>query len=193
MNLKGNFTLFLLLFCATIFAQQPVTVSGTVTEGTSGDPAIGVTVLVKGTNLGTVTDIDGKYLLNNVPAEATLVFSYIGMLTVEEPLNGRTTVDMVMHEDVQALDAVVVIGYGTAKKRDLTGSIVSVSADQIADRPSANPLASLQGKVAGVQIVNTGRAGQDPEIRIRGTNSINGYKPLYIVDGLFSDNIGHIN
>ena len=98
MNLKGNFTLFLLLFCATIFAQQPVTVSGTVTEGTSGDPAIGVTVLVKGTNLGTVTDIDGKYLLNNVPAEATLVFSYIGMLTVEEPLNGRTTVDMVMHE-----------------------------------------------------------------------------------------------
>lgn len=193
MNLKGNFTLFLLLFCATIFAQQPVTVSGTVTEGTSGDPAIGVTVLVKGTNLGTVTDIDGKYLLNNVPAEATLVFSYIGMLTVEEPLNGRTTVDMVMHEDVQALDEVVVIGYGTAKKRDLTGSIVSVSADQIADRPSANPLASLQGKVAGVQIVNTGRAGQDPEIRIRGTNSINGYKPLYIVDGLFSDNIGHIN
>ncbi|MGI6134787.1 MAG: SusC/RagA family TonB-linked outer membrane protein [Petrimonas mucosa] len=182
-----------MLFCATIFAQQPVTVSGTVTEGTSGDPAIGVTVLVKGTNLGTVTDIDGKYLLNNVPAEATLVFSYIGMLTVEEPLNGRTTVDMVMHEDVQALDEVVVIGYGTAKKRDLTGSIVSVSADQIADRPSANPLASLQGKVAGVQIVNTGRAGQDPEIRIRGTNSINGYKPLYIVDGLFSDNIGHIN
>ncbi|HCB00165.1 MAG TPA: SusC/RagA family protein, partial [Porphyromonadaceae bacterium] len=193
MKLKTILILCFLLFLVGLSAQQPITVSGTVTEGATGDPAIGVTVLVKGTTNGTVTGIGGDYTLSNVPANATLMFSYIGMLTVEESVNGRSVINISMLEDVQALDEVVVIGYGTARKRDLTGSIVSVSAGEIADRPSANPLASLQGKVAGVQIVNTGRAGQDPEIRIRGTNSINGYKPLYIVDGLFSDNISHIN
>lgn len=186
-------TVFMLLLFSFMLPAQQINVSGTVTEGATGDPAIGVTVLVKGTTLGTVTDIDGNYSLNNVPPDATIVFSYIGMLSVEEPLNGRTTVNVIMSEDVQALDEVVVIGYGTARKRDLTGSIVTISADEIANRPSANPLASLQGKVSGVQIVNSGRAGQDPEIRIRGTNSVNGYKPLYIVDGLFSDNINYIN
>lgn len=193
MKLKIATVLNLLLFSVMLFAQQQINVTGTVTEGATGDPAIGVTVLVKGTSLGTVTDIDGNYTLNNVPANATLVFSYIGMTTVEEPVNGRTVINAVMNEDIQALEELVVIGYGAARKRDLTGSIVTISADEIANRPSANPLASLQGKVAGVQVVNSGRAGQDPEIRIRGTNSVNGYKPLYIVDGLFSDNINYIN
>ncbi len=187
-------TFFSFLLCSfTLPAQQQISVTGTVTEGATGDPAIGVTVLVKGTTNGTVTDMDGNYTLNDVPVTATIVFSYIGMTTTEEPLNGRTVVNVIMTEDVQALEEVVVIGYGTARKRDLTGSIVTISADEIANRPSANPLASLQGKVSGVQIVNSGRAGQDPEIRIRGTNSVNGYKPLYIVDGLFSDNISYIN
>lgn len=193
MKLKIVVYFSLMLFSFSAFSQQTINVSGNVTERATGDPAIGVSILVKGTANGTVTDIDGNYTLSNVPSDATLVFSYIGMLSVEEPVNGRTSINVILSEDVQALDEVVVIGYGTAKKRDLTGSIVSVSAADIADRPSTNPLASLQGKVAGVQIVNSGRAGQDPEIRIRGTNSINGYKPLYIVDGLFSDNISHIN
>ena len=193
MKLKIATVIYLLLFSFVLSAQQQHTVTGTVTEGATGDPAIGVTVLVKGSTIGTVTDIDGKYTLSNVPQDATIVFSYIGMLTIEEPLNGRSVVSVIMAEDVQALDEVVVIGYGSARRRDLTGSIVTISADEIANRPSANPLASLQGKVAGVQIVNSGRAGQDPEIRIRGTNSVNGYKPLYIVDGLFSDNISYIN
>ncbi len=193
MKLKIATLLNLMLFSFVLFAQQPVTVTGTVTEGATGDPAIGVTVLVKGTAIGTVTDFDGHYTLNKVPANATIVFSYIGMLSVEEPLNGRAIVNVVMKEDVQALEEVVVIGYGSAKKRDLTGSIVSVSADEIANRPTTNLLSSVQGKVAGVQIVNSGRAGQDPEVRIRGTNSINGYSPLYVVDGLFSDNINYLN
>ena len=193
--MKVKFIIFLsfLLSSFSVFSQQGITVSGTVTEAATGDPAIGVSILVKGTTNGTVTDIDGNYTLPNVPENATLVFSYIGMLNVEEPVNGRTTIDVLLAEDVQALDEVVVIGYGTARKRDLTGSIVSVSAADIADRPATNPLASLQGKVAGVQVVNTGRAGQDPEIRVRGTNSINGYAPLYVVDGLFSDNINYLN
>lgn len=193
MKLKSILILCFLLSFVVIFAQQQISVSGVVTENATGDPAIGVSILVKGTTNGTVTDIDGNYSLSNVPSNATLVFSYIGMLTVEENVNGRSTINISMMEDVQALDEVVVIGYGTARKRDLTGSIVSVSAADIADRPATNPLASLQGKVAGVQVVNTGRAGQDPEIRVRGTNSINGYAPLYVVDGLFSDNINYLN
>ena len=175
------------------FSQQEIDVKGVVTEQNTGDPAIGASVLVKGTTVGTVTNIDGEYSLSNVPSNATLEFSYIGMIPVEQAVNGRTTINVVLGEDIQALEEVVVIGYGSAKKRDLTGSIVSVKASDIADRPSANPLASLQGKIAGVQVVNTGRAGQDPEIKIRGTNSINGYAPLYVVDGLFSDNINYLN
>ena len=175
------------------FSQEGITVKGVVTEQNTGDPAIGATVLVKGTTNGTVTDIDGNYTLNNVPSNATIEFSYIGMTSVEEIVNGRTTINVILGEDIQALDELVVIGYGTARKRDLTGSIASVKASDFADRPSTNPLSSLQGKVSGVQVVNTGRAGQDPEIRIRGTNSINGYAPLYVVDGLFSDNINYLN
>lgn len=193
MKCKFVFIFGFLLLPFFMFAQQQITVSGTVMEKATGDPAIGVSILVKGTTNGTVTDIDGKYILPNVPSNATLVFSYIGMNTLEEPINGRKVVNVVLSEDVQALGEVVIIGYGSAKKRDLTGSIVSVKASDIADRPSTNPLSSLQGKIAGVQVVNTGRAGQDPEIRVRGTNSINGYAPLYVVDGLFSDNINYLN
>ncbi len=193
MKLKTILLLIVFLGSFSLWAQGQVTVSGTVTEESTGDPAIGVSILVKGTSHGTVTGIDGDYTLSDVPADATLVFSYIGMNTVEEPVNGRATINVTLSEDVQALEEVVVIGYGTARKRDLTGSIVSIDADEIANLPSTNILASIQGKVAGVHIVNTGRAGQDPEIRIRGTNSINGYSPLYVVDGLFSDNINYLN
>ena len=183
----------LLMLSLLGFSQQEINVKGVVTESRTGDPAIGASVLVKGTTVGTVTNIDGEYSLNNVPSNGTLEFSYIGMTSVEEAVNGRTTINVVLAEDIQLIDEVVVIGYGTARKRDLTGSIASIKASDFADRPSTNPLSSLQGKVSGVQVVNTGRAGQDPEIRIRGTNSINGYAPLYVVDGLFSDNINYLN
>lgn len=193
--MKFKIILLISLFTMSFygFSQEEITVKGVVTEQNTGDPAIGATVLVKGTTTGTVTNIDGEYTLNNVPSNAILEFSYIGMTSVEENVNGRTTINVVLTEDIQLIDEVVVIGYGTARKRDLTGSIASVKASDFADRPSTNPLSSLQGKVSGVQVVNTGRAGQDPEIRIRGTNSINGYAPLYVVDGLFSDNINYLN
>lgn len=185
------FSLFSISFYG--FSQQKITIKGVITEKGTGEPVIGATVLEKGTTNGTVSDIDGNYQLENVSSNATLEFSYIGMGTIDEAVNGRTTINVLLSEDVQALEEVVVIGYGTARKRDLTGSIASVKAAEFADRPSTNPLASLQGKVSGVQVVNSGRAGQDPEIRIRGTNSINGYAPLYVVDGLFSDNINYLN
>lgn len=187
------FTCVMLLFAIASMAQNKISVSGVVTDKT-GETVIGASVRVKGQqDKGGITDMDGKYHITAVPSDATLIFSYIGMREQKVALKGRSVVNVMMEEDSQLIDEVVVVGYGSAKKRDLTGSIVTVKADEIASRPSSNPLASIQGKVAGVQVVNTGRAGQDPEIRVRGTNSINGFKPLYVVDGLFTDNINYLN
>lgn len=186
-------TCVMLLFAVTSMAQNKITISGVVTDKT-GETVIGASVRVKGQeSKGSITDINGKYQIVDVASNATLIFSYIGMREQEIAVNGRSTINVKMEEDSQLIDEVVVVGYGSAKKRDLTGSIVTVKADEIASKPSTNPLASIQGKVAGVQVVNTGRAGQDPEIRVRGTNSINGFKPLYVVDGLFTDNINYLN
>ena len=194
--MKLKFFLLIALFCSLmqgVFSQSQIAVSGTVREKDTNVPAVGVSVVLKGTTVGTMTDLNGNYSLNTIPSNGILVFSYVGMQTQEIAVNGRSKIDVQLTEDTQELKEVVVIGYGTAQKRDLTGSIVSIKAEEIADRPSTNPLASVQGKIAGVQVVNTGRAGQDPEIRIRGTNSINGYTPLYVVDGLFTDNINYLN
>jgi TonB-linked SusC/RagA family outer membrane protein len=186
----------LLLSCCSLVSlasmnAQTVVVSGKITD-TANEPLIGVSVHVRGTTAGAASDVDGNYSISAKPGDV-LEFSFIGMKTQLKTVGASNRIDVVMEEEAVLLDETVVIGYGTAKKRDLTGSIVSLSGAVVADKPSTNPLASIQGKVAGVQIVNTGRAGQDPEIRIRGTNSINGYTPLYVVDGLFTDNINYLN
>ena len=193
--MKKNLFVMCMMLLTAVFAtaQSGITVTGTVTDE-SGETVIGASVRVKGQEaMGSITDMDGRYSLVGVPADAVLEFTYIGYTAQEVAVDGRSTINIVMREDNELLDEVVVVGYGSAKKRDLTGSIVTVTGDEIASRPSTNPLASIQGKVAGVQIINTGRAGQDPEIRMRGTNSINGYTPLYVVDGLFTDNINYLN
>lgn len=157
------------------------------------NPLIGLSVSIEGTTKGVITDIDGRYSIKANIGDI-LLFRYVGMQSERVTVANQSEISPIMTEDAATvLNTTVVIGYGSAKKRDLTGSIVRVSADDIANRPSSNPLASLQGKVSGVQIVNSGRAGQDPEIRVRGTNSINGYKPLYVVDGLFYDNVNFLN
>lgn len=196
--LKGFVSALCLLLATTAGAQVPAgTVSGIVTD-TAGQPVVGATVTVLGSDgaalTGVATDIEGQFSVKASEGQR-LEVSFLGMQTKIIPVRGgeNAPLNIVLEEESQTLDAAVVIGYGTAKKRDLTGSIVNVSGEEIANRPSSNPMASLQGKVAGVQIVNTGRAGQDPEIRIRGTNSINGYAPLYVVDGLFTDNINYLN
>ena len=190
-GLKSIITLTcLLLLSASVFAQTKI-VTGTVTD-TSNEPLIGASVLVQGTSTGTITDMDGKYSISATPDDV-LVFSYVGMNAQSVKVGTQTVINVTLKENSQVLAETVVIGYGSAKKRDLTGSITNVKGKEIANKPAMNPLSSLQGKVAGVQIVNSGRAGADPEIRIRGTNSINGYKPLYIVDGLFNDNINFLN
>jgi TonB-linked SusC/RagA family outer membrane protein len=169
-----------------------IRVTGKVTSPT-GEGIPGVSISVKGSTVGTSTDAAGNFTLT-VPENATLVFSSVGFETQEVPVNNRTTIDVSMKESSgRSMDEVVVIGYGTASKRDLTGSIVKISGREVADKPNTNPVSSLQGKVAGLSVVNSGTPGKEPDIRVRGTSSIGQVKPLYVVDGIFQDNINYIN
>ena len=184
-------TFLCLLFMNAAFAQN-ITVKGTVTDGADKQPLPGVGVLVKGTTTGTTTNSDGNYTLS-IPANATLVFTYIGYATSEVAVNNRTTINVVLGESAQDLEAVVVVGYGTQRKRDLTGAITSVKGEDIEKLPNINPISSLQGKVAGLTIVNSGSPGAAPTVRIRGVNSTNGAAPVYVVDGVVQDNIDYLN
>ncbi|MDB5263842.1 MAG: putative TonB-dependent outer rane exported protein, partial [Adhaeribacter sp.] len=194
-NLMMKRTL-LLLFCLftvnLLFAQDNITITGKVTDATTGDPLPGATVQVKGTTSGGVANVSGFYTVS-APATGTLVFSFLGFLDQEIAINNRTVINVGLATDAKALEEVVVIGYGTASRRDLTGSIATVKGSEVADRPSANPISSIQGKVAGVQIVNNGRPGASPDVRIRGTNTIGNVQPLYVVDGILNDNINFVN
>jgi hypothetical protein len=167
-------------------------ISGKVTSST-GDPLPGVSVLVKGTKKGTSTDNNGNFSLNVDNTNATLIVSSLGYERQEISLGGRSNVTISLATSNTQLEQVVVIGYGTANKRDLTGSIVKISGKEVSDKPNTNPIASLQGKVAGLSVVNNGTPGAAPDIRIRGTVSIGQVHPLYVVDGIFNDNIDYIN
>ena len=187
------FVSVVLLLAASVsgaFAQSTIDVTGKVIDA-DGQPVVGASVVVAGTYTGTTTGADGGFALKAREGQE-LEVSFIGMSTQRVPVSA-VPVTVTLESESTMIEQAVVIGYGTAKKRDLTGSIVNVDAATIANRPASNPLASLQGRVAGVQITNSGRAGQDPEIRIRGTNSINGFAPLYVVDGMFTDNINYLN
>ena len=189
--LKSLFLLVCLVLSGTTVFAQEKKVTGVVTDSFN-EPLIGASIVVQGTTNGVITDLDGKYSIKVTPG-ATLQFSYVGMEKQSIKVGNQSIINVQLKDDSQMLAETVVIGYGSAKKRDLTGSITNIKGDEIANKPVANPLSALQGKVAGVQVINSGRAGEDPEIRVRGTNSINGYKPLYVVDGLFNDNINFLN
>jgi TonB-linked SusC/RagA family outer membrane protein len=166
-------------------------VRGKVTDE-KGQPLSGVSVSVKGTTNGTTTDANGNFSIT-VPDDAVLVFSYVGFSNVEEKVAGRTTIELSMKPVERAMDEIVVIGYGTQRKRDLTGSVSSVKGEEVAKMPSTNPIASLQGRVPGLTISNSGRAGASPVVRIRGVNSTNSASPVYVVDGILQDNIDYLN
>ncbi len=177
---------------ASEIISQEVKITGNVFSP-SGEPMAGVSVFVKGSRTGTTTDINGNFSIT-VPDDAVLVFSSVGYENTEVSVKGKSTISVSLKQSEKVQDAVVVIGYGTASKRDLTGSIAKVSGKDIADKPNTNPVASLQAKVAGLTIINNGTPGAAPDIRIRGTNSLGGnLKPLYVVDGIFNDNIDYIN
>ena len=185
--------LAMVLSITCMFAQKQIVVSGTVLEKYSQTPAIGVNVVVKGTSQGTITDVDGNYSLTGVAENAVLVFRYVGMITQEVAVNGRSHINVQMDEDVQRLEETVVIGYGTSKAKDLTSPISVVKADVIQRSASSSPMGALQGKVAGVQITNNNIPGSSPEVKIRGVGSFTSTSPLYVVDGMFYDNIAFLN
>jgi TonB-linked SusC/RagA family outer membrane protein len=187
------FVLFLILLLSLPALAQNRTLAGQVISGT-GQALSGASVRLKNNpNVGTSTDSLGNFSLS-VPQTATLVISYVGFGSQEMAVRPeQTSVIITLQAEGAQLNEVVVIGYGTASKRDLTGSITKISGRDVADRPNANPLASLQGKVAGLSVVNSGTPGQQPDIRIRGTVSIGGVRPLYVVDGIFQDNIDYLN
>lgn len=183
-----------LLFQVVVLAQNNITVSGTVTDE-QGQPLPGASVVLEGTTTGIQTDFDGNYTLDNVPGDGSLVFSYVGFTSQTIPINNRTTINLTMQEDTQSLDEVVVVGYGTQKKADLTGSIATVKSEDIARTPSGAAMQALQGKVAGLQVVSSGAPGTGPTIRVRGIGSYVGgaSNPLYVVDGTFFDDIDFLN
>lgn len=173
---------------------QDLTIRGKIADA-QGASLPGVNVTVKGTQKGAVSDGDGNYQLSGVPSKATLVFSFIGYLRQEIEINNRSTIDVTLQADVKALNEVVVVGYGTQRKIETTGSIASVKASDLVQTPVANVAQGLQARVSGIQInQNSGAPGGNVSVRIRGTNSINGAsEPLYVVDGIQISNGGGIN
>lgn len=168
---------------------QTITVTGTVISSGDNEPVPFANVMIRGTSTGTVTDINGNYTLNNVPVDAVLVFSYVGMLRQEVPVDGRTEINVTLEIDAVGLDAIVVIGYGTARSIDLTAPITTITAETISRNVSTNAISALQGSVPGLQVTNAGAPGAGPSIRIRGIGSMQGANPLYVVDGMFYDDI----
>lgn len=172
---------------------QQVQVSGRVT-GTNNEPLAGVSITVRGTTRGTTTDANGMYSIAVPDGSATLVFSYVGYTTQEVAVNGRTTINISLAGSANQLDQVVVVGYGTQRKVDVTGSVSQVKGEDIAKQSTPNAISALQGKVAGVQITNSGQPGASPQIRIRGLGTVYGNQnPLYVVDGVWYDDIGFLN
>lgn len=177
---------------AAAITSQEIKVSGKVTSS-EGESLAGVSIQVKGTRAGTITDASGNYSIS-VPDDATLIFSIVGYLTKEVAVEGRSSINISLEASIRVQDAVVVVGYGSQRKLDVTGSVNQIKGDEIAKQASVNPISGLQGKVAGVQITNSGAPGSSPQIRIRGLGTVYGNpNPLYVVDGVWFDDISFLN
>lgn len=182
-----------LLFFQSAYAQENITVRGTVSDAANNQTLIGVAVKIKGATRGTSTDMNGGFSLS-APSNGTLVISYIGYTTAEIPINNQTQLNIKLKPSSEELQEVVVIGYGTTKKADLTGSIGSVTSAQISRQPALNAVQSIQGKLSGINVVSSEAPGSAPNVIIRGLGTaLGGRDPLYIVDGFPVDNIKNIN
>ena len=186
--------LILTVMMTSAATAQNITVSGTVSDEMG--PLPGVTVLLQGTTQGVTTDFDGEYVIEDVPANGVLVFSYVGFATQRVNINGRNEIDIVLEEDTEALEEVVVIGYGTQRRESVTGSVVSVDGDELNEVKTANFQEALIGRAAGVNIsTNSTRPGAAPQVRIRGTRSLSGNNdPLVVLNGIpFSGGLSDIS
>lgn len=181
--IKKILFLFFVVFAATAYSQD-VTIMGTVTDANS-EPLVGVNVLVKGTTTGAITDIDGNFSVSGKKG-STLVFSYIGMLTQEVVYKG-TALRVVMKDDSKALEEVVVIGYQTVKKSDLTGAVAVVDTKEMKKSAAGTLVSQMQGLATGINVRSSGRAGEDASIEIRGVGSLSNNSPLWVIDGMITD------
>lgn len=183
---------FLIFVCSSTLTTlaQSLVVKGKITD-VSGETIIGASVLEKGTTNGTITDMDGRFSLM-VSSKAVLQITFIGYTPVEVKVSGETAINVVLKEDTKTLDEVVVVGYGTQKKSDLTGAVTSVKADQLKGLISGNASEALQGK-SGVYVTNVGSPGSSPIVKIRGIGTNGDSNPLYVVDGMMVDDIQYLN
>ena len=190
--MKRLFILLILVQVQILAFAADIDVKGRVTE-LSGIPVPGAFVSHKGTSDGTITDNEGRYSIS-VPSDAVLVFSSLGFRTKEVPVDGRLLIDVVLDEDLQLLEEIVIVGYGSQKSKDLTAPIVNVKGEELSRHTVSDPMSALQGKVSGVQIIANGAPGTGPSVRIRGMGSIGDYaSPLYVVDGVFVDNLDFVS
>jgi TonB-linked SusC/RagA family outer membrane protein len=167
-----------------IIAQQQRTVSGTVTDSRQ-QPLPGVTVIVKGTTTGTITNFNGLYSIPNVPETATLVFSFVGMRMQEVVVGNQTSINVTLEDETFGIEEVVAIGYGTARRSDLTGAVASVQGESLQKRSTQQLSTAMQGQMAGVQVTrNSGAPGASATVRIRGITTLSNNDPLVIVDGV---------
>ncbi|MFT6996245.1 MAG: TonB-dependent SusC/RagA subfamily outer membrane receptor, partial [Maribacter sp.] len=188
----GIITIIVLL-CTTLGFSQTKTITGTISDASGFIP--GVNIVAKGTTNGVVTDFDGNYQISNITSDAVLVFSYLGYKTVEIVVGQQDTINVSMEEDTQALDEVIVVGYGTQRKSNVVGSVVSVEVNEATAVPTTNVSEMLRGRAAGVQVnLGDARPGGASNIVIRGNVSVapNGNSPLIIVDGLPFDNLNDV-
>ena len=189
---KYLLSLFLSVFALCLQAQT-MKITGTVTSADDHEPLMGAYIKVAGTTNGTVTDMDGKYSIN-ADKNATLEFSMMGFSSQKIAVAGRAAINVVMKDNASDLNEVVVIGYGVAKKGDLTSSISAIKGDELNKLTTGNVMDALQGQVNGVQVTNSGAPGSTPRVIIRGISTINGSDPLYVVDGMpVGTNINFLN
>lgn len=182
----GLVTAILFLFSSTVIAQT-LSINGKVIDKNSQELVIGASILIEGTSNGTITDLDGNFMLSDVPSKGNLVVSYIGYATQTLPINGKTIFNIVLAEDTETLDEVVVVGYGVQKKVNLTGSVSSVKGDELEHRPVVDATQSLQGLVPGLQVSNgsSGRPGATGSLSLRGQGNLSGNSaPYVLVDGV---------
>lgn len=184
--LKKLFFSFMYILLPISVVAQSSTVSGTVTDEETGEPLVGVSILVEETNTGTTTNIDGEYEINIPEEGTTLVFTFVGFQEVRENIDGRSVIDVQMSEDLQQLDELVVVGFGRESRRNIIGSVSSINNETLTDLHTTTFDQAIQGKTAGVQVTSTsGVLGAPVSVRVRGTSSINAEsQPLYVVDGI---------
>jgi len=176
----------------SLFAQN-LSVKGVIVDKKTGEGLIGATVVQKGTSNGTITDLDGAFSLS-LPKESVLAISYLGYIAQELVISNESPIRILLVSNNELLDEVVVVGYGTQKVKDMTAPISTVKGSDLTKQITSNPMSALQGKMSGVQVVNSGEPGKGPDVKIRGLGSIGDYgNPLYVVDGVFVDNINFLS